>query len=129
MRITFIPMVAIVIATLLHIPLCIFFVNGLRMGIEGLAIATCIKDAVLLAIVVIYGKFSAEIKSAHAPVDCETFYGWLEYIKIAYPSIIILCAEWWAFEIFTLMAGMIGVVALACNTIIFSIAVTCFMVA
>ena len=39
-----------------------------------------------------------------------------------------LCSEWWAFEIIAVMAGIIGVQALAANTIYVQIFATIFMI-
>ncbi|EER16532.1 multidrug resistance pump, putative [Perkinsus marinus ATCC 50983] len=35
------------------------------------------------------------------------FYGWWEYLKIGIPSMITLCSEWWAYEIATLIVGLL----------------------
>ena len=71
------PMVAIITSTIIHIPLCIFFVYGLDLGIEGLAIATSLKDAALLLLVMLSGSCSSEINSALVPLlDRESLKGW-----------------------------------------------------
>ena len=71
------PMVAISASTIIHIPLCIFFVYGLDLGIEGLAIATSLKDAALLLLVMLWGSCSSEINSALVPLlDRESLKGW-----------------------------------------------------
>ena len=65
---------------------------------------------------------SKTVKPILAPIDKETFCGWSEYLKISLPSTVMLCSEWWAFESITILAGIIGVTELACQTIVFSIA-------
>ena len=60
-RITFYPMIAMMIATVLHVPLCLLFFRGFNMGIIGLAIATSIKDAILLMAVMVYACCSSQI--------------------------------------------------------------------
>ena len=131
MRITFIPMVAIVTTTIIHIPLCILFVYGLDLDIQGLAIATSLKDAILTIFVMIWGSLcSPQISSTLQPLfDGESFRGWSEYLKISLPSTVMYCAEMWAFGILTVLAGTLGVTELACNTIIFSMSSFTFMVA
>ena len=131
MRITFIPMAAIITSTIIHVPLCILFVYGLDLDIRGLAIATSCKDAVLLILVMVWGSFySTEIRSTLVrPLDEESFRGWCEYLKISLPSTVMFCAEMWAFGIFTVLAGTLGVTELACNTIIYSISSFSFEVA
>ncbi len=58
-RITLYPMVAMIIATLLHICLCLVNFKIFNMGITGLALALSIKDFVLLATTMIYGYYSS----------------------------------------------------------------------
>ena len=49
MRITFYPMVFMLISTAMHIILSFIFVTWLDMGIVGLAWSMTIKDGVLMA--------------------------------------------------------------------------------
>ena len=62
MRITFAPMVAMSIATIAHLPLCLLFVNVLDYGFPGLAIATSLKDALCAIILEIYCAKSERVK-------------------------------------------------------------------
>ena len=39
----------------------------------------------------------------------EVFSEWGSYFHLAIPSMLMLCAEWWAFEIITIMSGYLGV--------------------
>lgn len=109
MRITLVPMIAMFVATALHIPLCFLFVNGFDMDIRGLALASSIKDIILLATVMIYGNCSKEISPMLHYPDSESLRGWGEYLKISLPSTAMICAEWWACETLTVIAGTIGV--------------------
>ena len=54
MRITFAPMVAMLISTALYVPLCLLFVNWFEMGIMGLAVAQSVDNAILILILLIY---------------------------------------------------------------------------
>ena len=76
LRITFVPMVCMMIATIIHIPLCYGLVFGLDLGVEGIAIATSVKDGALLLSVLIYMRCSEPISSTLATIDREAFHGW-----------------------------------------------------
>ena len=114
-------MVAMVLATVLHIPLCFLFFLWLELGILGLAIATSIKDFVLFVTVMVYCRNSSQFKQTLQPFDSETFAGWYDYLKVSIPSTVMVCSEWWAFEVYIILAGNIGVSELAaliiCNNI------------
>mmetsp|Transcript_15943 Transcript_15943/g.15758 ORF Transcript_15943/g.15758 Transcript_15943/m.15758 type:complete len:250 (-) Transcript_15943:97-846(-) len=57
------------------------------------------------------------------------FYGWWEYLKIGIPSMITLCSEWWAYEIATLIVGLLQDSAqLAAHVSVCNVSVLMFMV-
>ena len=121
-------MIAMMIATVFHVPLCFLFFRGFNMGIVGLAIATSIKDAILLMAVVVYACCSSQISQTLQRVDSDAFKEWGQYLKVSLPTTIMMCSEWWAFEILTVIAGTLGVTELACQIIIMNMAATLFMV-
>ena len=51
----------------------------------------------------------------------ESFRGWGEYLRVASPSMIISCSEWWAWEVTTLVAVLISVEAQAVQTTVTSV--------
>ena len=106
-------MVCTIVGSVAHIPLCFLFVLGLDMGVEGLAAASGVKDAILLLVVYLYARCSPQISQVLQPISCEAFRGWGLYLKVCIPSTAMLCAEWWAFEVLILMAGILGVIDLA----------------
>lgn len=112
-RITSVPMLCIVFASILHVPLCYLSLNSLDMGIIGLAYATTVKDALCFLSIVIYCRCSPEIRQVMRKFDCEAFYGWGAYLSTSLPSAAMICSEFWAFEALTIMAGILGVKELA----------------
>lgn len=102
-----------VLVTVLHIPLCFFFLRWLDWGILGLAIATSIKDLISLIMVLVYCRCSFLFKQTLQPIDSEAFTGWGAYLKVSLPATVMMCGEWWAFEIFIVLAGTLGVKELA----------------
>lgn len=102
-------MIAMVGATVVHVALCFLFVSYLDFGIRGLAYASSIKDFVLIMTVMIYGNCSEKIRPALSMPDSDSFRGWGEYLKIALPSTVMICAEWWAWGVVTVFAGAMGV--------------------
>ena len=51
-------MIAMTVATMIHIPLCLLFVNGFGFGVQGLAIATSIKEGLLLLSIMTWVDYS-----------------------------------------------------------------------
>ena len=63
-----------------------------------------------------------------SPIDGSAFRNWGAYLKISIPATVMLCAEWWAFEVLMVLAGTLGVASLAAQTIIVSVTATMFMI-
>jgi MATE family multidrug resistance protein len=57
----------------------------------------------------------------------ECLSGWGEYLKLALPGSLMLCAEWWGFEITIIAVGWLGEVELAAHTIGFNTLGWCYM--
>ena len=57
-------MVAMFVTTALHIPFCFLFVKGFDMGILGLAVASSVKDFLLMASVIVYCHTAKDTKVA-----------------------------------------------------------------
>lgn len=50
-----------------------------------------------------------------------------EYLKISFPSMTMLCAEWWAYELMCFIASMISTEALGAQTIAYNFYTLVFM--
>ena len=76
MRITFFPMVAMILTTFLHILLSILFVIYLDYGVIGLAMAVTCKDFVLFVLTTLYGLLKPNVAEVMVPYDMEALRGW-----------------------------------------------------
>lgn len=90
------------------------------MGIKGLGLATSVTNFNLLTITLIYCHCTPDISRALVMPTKSCFRGWSEYLKVSLPSTVMICAEWWAFEVLTIVSGMISVEAQAVQTIVTS---------
>ena len=55
---TFVPMVCMIVGAFAHIPLCYICVHTFDMGVSGLAVASCIKDAIFMLTIYTYARCS-----------------------------------------------------------------------
>ena len=120
-RITFFPMVAMLVSIALHVGLCLCFVKVFDMGINGLALAALVSKAALLIVVSLYAYCSQKVRQVLQPLDREAFTAWGAYLKVALPAMAMICSEWWAFEILVILAGVLSVEALASNIVALTI--------
>jgi MATE family multidrug resistance protein len=58
--------------------------------------------------------------------DCLT--GWGEYFAVSVPATIMICAEWWSFELFVVASSYMGTDYLAAMVILQNVMTTMFMV-
>ena len=81
------------------------------MGLKGLGLSASITNFILLTTCIIYCLCYGKISRALSRPNRESLRGWGEYLGVSLPATIILCSEWWTFEILTIVAGMISVEA------------------
>ncbi|NXM27823.1 S47A2 protein, partial [Oxyruncus cristatus] len=53
---------------------------------------------------------------------------WGSFIWLAVPSMIMMCIEWWTFEIGSFLAGLLSVVELGAQSVIYELASAAYMV-
>lgn len=78
---------------------------------KGAAIATNITWLLNMIItdVVIRYKQHTDFKHMIKFYDMSVFKDIGLYLKIGVPNMLMLCCEWWIFEILTIFAGLLGV--------------------
>ncbi|KAI3459258.1 hypothetical protein Pfo_015921 [Paulownia fortunei] len=117
------------LSTLLHFPITIFLTISHRLGIEGIAISTFIANLNTLLFLLGYMHYAHEkrIPSKHlAPpskqLGLTTSPGedWEVLLRLAIPSCLGVCLEWWWYEFMTILAGCFNKpnVALATSAIV-----------
>jgi MATE family multidrug resistance protein len=48
----------------------------------------------------------------------DAFTGWRAFLKLAIPGVMMVCTEWWAFEVVSLAASYLGTVSLAAQSVV-----------
>ena len=81
------------------------FVMRLDYGVEGAAISLSITYWSLAIVYTCYIRCSSLYNTSWQGWTMEAFGGWLHYCKYGIPGMIMLCLEWWTFEIGYLIVG------------------------
>ncbi|NXO15508.1 S47A2 protein, partial [Oriolus oriolus] len=58
----------------------------------------------------------------------ECLVDWGSFIWLAVPGMVMMCIEWWTFEIGSFLAGLISVVELGAQSVIYELATVAYMV-
>jgi len=128
MNVTYVPLVATVSSTIMHLGWLLLFVTHLEMGINGLIISTTITFVIQLTVLLIYSTWwLPDLSEAIFLPSLDAFTGWSQYMKLSIPALLMLCSEWWAFEIITLMSGYLGVNEQAVIVVLFNLSELIFL--
>jgi len=140
-----VPMYGVIVGTVLHIPLNIFFIYFLGLGFQGAAVATTIFQIIQPTVSLFYiymtisGRdrvyihtgadtlinpipFLFELKRAIFSVK-----GICQYLSLAIPGLVLI-SEWWASELALILSGRLSnaAVSLAAFAIFQSVITVCF---
>ncbi|XP_020160683.2 protein DETOXIFICATION 12 [Aegilops tauschii subsp. strangulata] len=102
------PMVLSSLITIaVFLPLCWFMVYKVGMGNAGAALSVSICDWVEVTVLGLYIKFSPSCEKTRAPPSWEAFRGIGSFMRLAVPSALMICLEWWSYELLVLLSGML----------------------
>ncbi|TVT97438.1 hypothetical protein EJB05_57319, partial [Eragrostis curvula] len=103
-----IPMLWSSIATLLlHIPLCWLLVFKTSLGFIGASLAISLSYWLNVIMLAAYIGYSNTCKETRSPPTIEAFTGIGLFLRLALPSALMLCFEWWSFEVIILVSGLL----------------------
>lgn len=98
---------ASLLGTIFHVPVNLLLVRHLRLGVVGVAAGSAASNAIALVALVVY-VWAARL---HEPTwrspgwDC--FAGWRPLLRLAGPSCVSVCLEWWWYEIMIVLCGLL----------------------
>ncbi|KAK6295956.1 hypothetical protein J4Q44_G00336690 [Coregonus suidteri] len=115
------------VANLLNALINYIFLYALDLGVAGSAWANTISQLSLAAMLYAYILWKELHKATWAGWSWECLEDWGTYIHLAIPSMIMLCVEWWTYEIGGFLAGLISEVELGAQSVVFELASICYM--
>ena len=104
-------MFAFIVGTLLHGVWCYLYIEYLNYGVIGGGMATATTNILIYATITLHSNCIPRIQKALFWPTADSFTEWREYLSISLPATVMICAEWWAFEILIILAGYISVEA------------------
>ncbi|XP_010294574.1 PREDICTED: multidrug and toxin extrusion protein 2-like, partial [Phaethon lepturus] len=115
-------------ANILNVAMNAFFLYALKLGMVGSAWANTVSQytqAILLFLYVWWKKIHVETWGGWSR-DC--FLDWGSFIQLAIPGMLMMCIEWWTFEIGSFLAGLLSVVELGAQSVIYELSSAAYMV-
>ncbi|KAJ1382919.1 Multi antimicrobial extrusion protein [Sesbania bispinosa] len=91
----------------IHIPLCWALVFKIGLNNVGGALAMSISIWLNVIFLGLYMRYSSACAKTRAPISMELFQGIGEFFRFAIPSAVMICLEWWSFELLVLLSGLL----------------------
>ncbi|XP_063098753.1 multidrug and toxin extrusion protein 1 isoform X2 [Cavia porcellus] len=104
------------------------FLYQLHLGVKGSALANTISQFTLALLLFLYILGRKLHKATWGGWSLECLQDWASFLRLAIPSMLMLCIEWWAYEIGSFLSGVLGTVELGAQSIVYELAVIVFMV-
>ncbi|XP_021784518.2 multidrug and toxin extrusion protein 2 isoform X2 [Papio anubis] len=103
-------------------------VSVLNLGIRGSAYANIISQfaqTVFLLLYIVLRKLHLE---TWAGWSSQCLQDWGPFFSLAVPSMLMICVEWWAYEIGSFLMGLLSVVDLSAQAVIYEVATVSYMI-
>ncbi|TVU07860.1 hypothetical protein EJB05_41232, partial [Eragrostis curvula] len=96
-------------AVLFHVPANYVLVGRLGLGARGVAAAASASNLVLLAVLLAYVVVRRDpaLRAAGPKPTAEWLAGWGPLARLAAPSCVSVCLEWWWYEVMILLCGLL----------------------
>ncbi|XP_066492562.1 multidrug and toxin extrusion protein 2-like [Tiliqua scincoides] len=116
-----------VVANILNVIMNAVFLYAFQLGVVGSAWANTLSQnmqTILLFLYVWWKKIHEETWGGWTR-DC--LQEWGSFIRLALPSMLMMCIEWWTFEMGSFLSGMISVLELGAQSIIYELATIAYL--
>ncbi|CAL9700859.1 unnamed protein product [Knipowitschia caucasica] len=116
-----------VIGNILNAVINYVLIYLLDLGIEGSAAANSVTQFLLAFILFVYIYARGLHKKTWGGWSLDCLQEWGPFIKLAIPSMLMLCLEWWILEIGAFLAGIISETELGAQSVIYELCVIAYM--
>uniref|UniRef100_UPI0037E978D9 multidrug and toxin extrusion protein 1-like n=1 Tax=Semicossyphus pulcher TaxID=241346 RepID=UPI0037E978D9 len=99
----------------------------LDLGVAGSAAANAISQYLLAVVLYVYICWRGLHKATWGGWSMDCLQEWGPFVQLAIPSMLMLCLEWWMFEMGGFLAGVISEAELGAQSIVYELAVIAYM--
>ncbi|XP_075707243.1 multidrug and toxin extrusion protein 1-like [Rhinoderma darwinii] len=104
------------------------FLFVLELGVIGSAWANTIAQFSQAMILFVYIRIKKLHVNTWGGWSTECLRDWNSFVVLAVPSMLMVCIEWWTYEIGSLLVGLISVVELGAQSVIYQVVTIAYMV-
>ncbi|XP_067460818.1 multidrug and toxin extrusion protein 1-like [Thunnus thynnus] len=110
-----------VIGNVLNVIINYILLYTLDLGVVGSAAANAISQSSLAVILYIYIRWTGLHKTTWYGWSLDCLQEWGLFTQVAIPSMLMICLEWWMFEMGGFLAGVISEVELGAQSVVYQI--------
>ncbi|KAM4583728.1 multidrug and toxin extrusion protein 1-like [Odontesthes bonariensis] len=103
------------------------FLYPLELGVAGSAAANAISQYLLALLLYVYIYWRGLHKATWGGWSLDCLQEWGLFIKLAIPSMLMICLSWWIFEIGGFLAGLISEIELGAQSIAYQLCIVFHM--
>ncbi|XP_054650236.1 multidrug and toxin extrusion protein 1 isoform X2 [Dunckerocampus dactyliophorus] len=103
------------------------FIFALKLGVAGSALANTLSQFSMAGVLYAYIIWKNVHKATWGGWSKDCLQDWGSFIRLAIPSMVMLCVEWWTFEIGSFLAGLISEVELGAQSIVYELSNAAYM--
>ncbi|XP_057216530.1 multidrug and toxin extrusion protein 1-like [Triplophysa rosa] len=115
------------VGNVLNVLINYIFLHLLDLGVAGSAAANTISQYSLAVFLYVYIRWRDLHKATWSGWSRDCLQEWSGFICLALPSMLMLCVEWWAYDIGGFLAGLIGETELGAQSILYELANITYM--
>ncbi|XP_027482236.1 multidrug and toxin extrusion protein 1-like isoform X1 [Zalophus californianus] len=117
-----------VVANLVNALIHYAFLHKLHLGVIGSALANMISQFTLALLLFFYILGRKLHHATWGGWTSECLQDWASFLSLAIPGMLMLCVEWWAYEIGSLLSGILGTVELGAQSVVYELTVILYMI-
>nr|XP_020862698.1 multidrug and toxin extrusion protein 1 isoform X2 [Phascolarctos cinereus] len=117
-----------VVANILNALINYVLLHQLSLGVMGSALANTISQFTLTLLLFLYILWRKLYRDTWEGWSLECLNEWDSFLHLAIPSMLMLCIEWWAYEIGSFLSGTISMVELGAQSVVYELATIVYMI-
>ncbi|KAM5309970.1 multidrug and toxin extrusion protein 2-like isoform 5-T7 [Glossophaga mutica] len=103
-------------------------VSVLNLGVRGSAYASMVAHIVQTTFLFLYIVLKKLHVATWAGWSIQCLQDWGPFFRLAVPSMLMMCMEWWAYEIWSFLMGLRSVLDLSAQAVLYEVATVIYMV-
>ncbi|KAJ8386229.1 hypothetical protein AAFF_G00175490 [Aldrovandia affinis] len=115
------------VANVINVATNYILLHWMELGVKGSAAANSMSQVTICLLLFAYIRWKNLHVKTWGGWSSESLQEWGSYMQLAIPSTLMLCFEWWIYEIGGFFAGMLGEIDLAAQHVLLEVGAITYM--